>query len=239
MTSLSELRFFRTPAHECSYLPHREATTLFADPLAEIDTAMYSALTEAGFRRSGGHIYRPYCADCAACIPVRVPVGDFSPTRRQRRIWRRNTELEVKGTRPCATREIYDLYERYINTRHIDGDMYPARRDQFESFLVDGRPEAVFFEFREQGQLLAVAVADELTGGMSAIYTFFDPDADKRSPGVFAVLWLIEETRRRALPHLYLGYWIKQCQKMNYKVDYRPIEMYINNHWLPAPGEPV
>ena len=110
--------------------------------------------------------------------------------------------------------------------------MYPASEQQFESFLVDGRPEASFYEFRLAGELLAIAVADDLLDGMSAIYTFFDPDCGKRSLGVFAVLWLIEETRRRAMPHLYLGYWIKQCQKMNYKLDYKPIEMFVNNYWV-------
>lgn len=232
MTSLSELRFFTTPAHDCSYLEGRQAITLFADPLARIDKKLYSALSEVGFRRSGTHIYRPYCQTCSACVPVRIPVGRFSPDRRQRRIWSKNQDLEVTRSVPCLSEEYFRLYARYVNTRHQDGDMYPANVDQFESFLVQGRPEAVFFEFRAQEKLLAVAVADELVDGLSAIYTFFDPDAEKRSPGVYAVLWLIEETRRLDMCHLYLGYWIKRCQKMSYKMDYQPIEMFLNNHWI-------
>ena len=133
---------------------------------------------------------------------------------------------------PRLTDEYFALYRLYIDTRHADGDMYPANVDQFQSFLVDGRPEATFFEFRANGTLLAVAVVDELMDGLSAIYTFFDPDCGKRSLGVFAVLWLIEETRRLGLQHLYLGYWIKECQKMSYKMDYKPIEMFINNYWI-------
>lgn len=135
-------------------------------------------------------------------------------------------------TRPAVTEEGFALYKRYIDDRHRDGDMYPADIDQFHSFLVDGRSEAVFYEFREQERLLAIAVADELDNGLSAIYTFFDPDARDRSPGVYVILWLIEETRALGKRDLYLGYWIKECQKMSYKVDYKPIELLINNHWV-------
>ena len=113
--------------------------------------------------------------------------------------------------------------------------MYPPSRDQFQSFLVDGRPEASFFEFRLADKLLAVAVADELNDGLSAIYSFFDPDEDSRALGVYAILSLIEETKKLGLEYLYLGYWIKQCQKMSYKMDYKPIELYVNNHWVASP----
>ena len=110
--------------------------------------------------------------------------------------------------------------------------MYPATREQFESFLVNGRPEAGFYEFRSEGKLLAVAVADRLADGLSAIYTFFDPEEDRRGLGTYAILWLIEEVRRQDLTNLYLGYWIKQCQKMSYKMDYKPLEIFVNSHWI-------
>ena len=194
---------------------------------------MYSSLSAVGFRRSGNHIYRPYCQTCAACIPVRIPVADFLPKRRHNRVLNRNADVVVKQIFPTVSEEYFDLYERYIDARHADGDMYPASIEQFESFLVVGRPEAIFFEFRVNGKLLAIAVADKLNDGLSAIYTFFDPDMEDRSPGVLAVLHLIRETRQLSMNHLYLGYWIKQCHKMNYKMDYKPIELYINNHWIP------
>ena len=133
---------------------------------------------------------------------------------------------------PTMQGEYFNLYERYISKRHFDGDMYPASEDQFQSFLVDGREEASFYEFRAKEKLLAVAVADQLDDGLSAIYTFFEPDEDRRSLGSFAVLWLIEEVTRLELRHLYLGYWIKQCQKMSYKADYKPLETFVNNHWV-------
>ncbi|MBQ76367.1 MAG: arginyltransferase [Gammaproteobacteria bacterium] len=233
MTSLSELRFFTTPEHDCSYLDDRQAITLFVDPLAKITTDMYSGLSAVGFRRSGDHIYRPYCQACAACIPVRIPVADFTLKRRHNRIINRNSDVVVKQVAPCVNEEYFNLYHNYIDARHADGDMYPAEIEQFESFLVLGRQEAIFFEFRAKGDLLAVAVADKLNDGLSAIYTFFDPEKEKRSPGVLAVIHLIEETRRLSLGYVYLGYWIKQCQKMAYKMDYKPIELYVNNRWVP------
>lgn len=232
MTSLSELRFFTTPEHDCSYLQGKQALTLFADPLALIDTELYSSLSRAGFRRSGMHIYRPYCQTCSACIPIRIPVSKFNPHRRHKRVLKLNRDMVVDCIPPSVTQEYYSLYERYINARHADGDMYPPDITQFESFLVEGRPETKFFEFREHGKLVAVTVADKILDGHSAIYTFFDPDHTDQSPGVFAILWLIEETTRLSLEYLYLGYWIKQCRKMSYKVEYKPFELYINNHWI-------
>jgi arginine-tRNA-protein transferase len=232
VTSLSELRFFKTPAHQCSYLPEREATTLFVDPAAIVDTDLYTTLSASGFRRSGEHIYRPYCEGCNACIPVRVNVQEFKLARRQKRNLKANQDLVVKRQAPYFNDEYYELYERYIAARHSDGDMYPAAPDQFNSFLVEGRREAVFFEMRINQQLAAVAVVDQLNDGLSAIYTFFDPDLSNRGLGSFAVLWIIEEARRLGLPHVYLGYWIKECQKMSYKMDYKPLQMFINNHWV-------
>ena len=236
MTSLSELRFFTTPAHDCSYLEGKQAITLFADPLAKVDKDLYSALSAVGFRRSGNHIYRPYCQACTACIPVRIPVSQFTGKRKHRRVRTINQTLTVTKHPPQLTEEYFSLYEKYISERHFDGDMYPASRDQFQSFLVDGRPEASFYDFRDSGRLLAVAVADELNDGLSAIYTFFDPVEKNRALGVFAVLWLIAEAHAENLEYLYLGYWIKQCQKMNYKMDYKPIELYVNNSWIGIDG---
>ncbi|MBO6658808.1 MAG: arginyltransferase [Pseudomonadales bacterium] len=232
MTSLSELRFFTTPAHDCSYLEGKQAITLFADPLAKIDKELYSSLSSVGFRRSGTHIYRPYCQSCTACIPVRLPAALFAPRRRHKRVMQANHGVSITSHEPALTEEYFKLYDSYISERHDDGDMYPASRDQFQSFLVDGRPEARFYEFRDSDKLLAVAVADELNDGLSAIYTFFDPKEDARSLGVFAILWLIEHARELELDYLYLGYWIKQCQKMSYKMDYKPIELYVNNSWI-------
>ena len=156
----------------------------------------------------------------------------FIDKRKHRRARKANETLIVTKHSPKLTEEYFSLYERYISERHSDGDMFPASKDQFQSFLVDGRVEASFYEFRSAGRLLAVAVADELNDGLSAIYTFFDTAEQNRALGVFAVLWLIREAQNQNLEYLYLGYWIKQCQKMNYKMEYKPIELYVNNSWI-------
>ena len=234
MTALNEINFYLTPEHDCSYLEGKQASTLFADPLADIDTALYSRLSAAGFRRSGAQIYRPHCQTCNACIAARVPVASFRPRRSQKRVMQRNRDLVVTERAPAMSDEYFGIFERYINDRHAGGDMHPASREQFDSFLVAGRSEARFHEFRADGTLLAVAVADRLDDGLSAIYTFFEPAAQQRALGVYAILWLIEEAKRQGLAHLYLGYWIKECPKMSYKLDYRPVELLVNGAWTSA-----
>ncbi|HCA25949.1 MAG TPA: arginyltransferase [Pseudomonas sp.] len=232
MTDLSQLKFYATHPHPCSYLPEERATTLFLDPQQPIDLDTYSHLSELGFRRSGDHLYRPHCKQCSACIPARIPAADFTPSSGQKRIIKRNRDLEVGELKPEATDEIYALYERYINARHADGDMFPPSREQFESFLAKDWSFCRFHAFREQGSLVAIAVTDHMRNGLSAVYTFFDPDQPRRSLGRYAILWQIEETRRLGLDAVYLGYWIKNCRKMNYKTEYRPLEMLVNQRWI-------
>ena len=232
VSNLAQLKFFVTPPHECSYLDDREATTLFVDPAARMDNDLYSALSTLGFRRSGRHVYRPHCEACSACIPVRIPVDRFALRRSQKRIHNRNADLDVRIVDAEFSEERYDLYARYIRERHSDGDMYPPSREQFRSFLLCEWSATRFIEMREGERLLAVAVVDVIRDGLSAIYTFFEPEASKRSLGVYAILWQIDYAARQGWPHVYLGYWIKQCQKMSYKTDYRPLEMYVGERWV-------
>lgn len=228
------VKFFSTTAHPCSYLEGEQAITLFADPKSRMDGRLYSELSDLGFRRSGNYVYRPHCKHCNACVPVRIPVNRFEPNRQQARVLRRNADVTVRTVPATFHQEHYDLYERYICERHSDGDMYPPSEEQFNSFLTSEWSDTRFYEFRAGDKLLAVAVCDLLEEGLSAVYTFFDPDEEKRSLGAFAILWEIEEAKRLGLPSLYLGYWIKHCQKMSYKIAYRPIELLINNEWLTA-----
>lgn len=237
MSSLRTLIFFATPEHPCSYLEGRQATTMFVDPRARVDKPLYSQLTQLGFRRSGSHYYRPHCHGCDACIPVRIPVSQFHPRRSQRRVWRDNSDISFHITPVQYREECYQLYERYIHERHSDGDMYPPSREQFTSFLVEGTPEGFFLEMRLEQRLIAMAAVDVLQDGLSAIYTLFDPDHESRSPGTLAILWQIEEARRRGLSHLYLGYWIRQCRKMNYKSRFRPLQQLVDGQWQRQPPE--
>ncbi|SDO59805.1 arginine-tRNA-protein transferase [Halomonas shengliensis] len=228
-----DLRFFLTVPHACSYLPGREATTLFLDPQESPGQGVYDALALLGFRRSGRHLYRPHCEGCSACISVRIPVAEFTPSRTQRRLARRNADL-TRHLRPAIfDPEHYALYARYIRTRHADGDMYPPSHEQYRTFLTLDQPYARLLELRQAGQLVAVSAFDQLEHGLSAIYTFFDPDPawERRSLGTFAVLTLVELARRRGLPHVYLGYWIRECRKMAYKQAFQPLERLEGRHW--------
>lgn len=232
MTSLSNLKVFATHPHQCSYLDEEQATTLFIDPEAEMTDELYNALAEAGFRRSGPHIYRPHCERCSACIPARIPVQQFTMKRKQRKIWNRNTDLVVEEIPDIRDREFFDLYCRYINERHYDGDMFPPSREQYEGFLSNDFGMTKFVSFRDRNQLLAVAVIDIMDTGLSAIYTFYEPNESRRSLGCYAILWQIEYAKAMNLPYVYLGYWIKECRKMQYKIEYRPLQLLINRKWL-------
>jgi arginine-tRNA-protein transferase len=231
MSSLKTLVFFATPPHDCSYLPDREATTMFVDPRAQVDKRLYSQLTTLGFRRSGSHYYRPHCEGCNACVPVRLDVREFKANRSQRRVWKKNADLSSRLVTACFQERYYQLYARYIRERHYDGDMYPPSREQFTSFLVEGANQSKFLEMWRGEQLLALAVLDVLDDGLSAIYTLFDPGEEARSLGTLAVLWQAEEASRLGLPYLYLGYWIRQSRKMNYKTRFQPLESLIGGQW--------
>ena len=230
-SSLRDLKVYTTYPHRCSYLEGEEATTLFIDPRQSVDKTLYSNLSMLGFRRSGNHIYRPHCSHCNACIPARIPVDDFRPKRTQKRCIAKNGDLDIEIRRSIADDESYALYDRYIRARHSDGDMYPPDRDQFESFLNDPWDCTEYVQMRSQGRLVGVAVVDVMVDGLSAIYTFYDPDEDARSLGRYAILWQIQRCRDESKPFVYLGYWIRNCRKMAYKADYQPLEILVNNHW--------
>lgn len=232
MASILELKLFQTHPHPCSYLDEQQATTVFIDPEASVDKALYSQLSRNGFRRSGEHLYRPRCEHCQQCILTRVAVNEFSPNRSQRRIEKRNQHLRVEITdRPDIAAD-YPLYERYIRERHVDGDMYPPSPEQFQGFLSAEWEVTRFARFFDDDQLVAVAVYDELDDGLSAVYTYFDPDLDKQSLGTYAILWQVSHARSLGLDFVYLGYWIRNCRKMNYKIKFRPLQLLIDQRWL-------
>ena len=145
---------------------------------------------------------------------------------------KRNQDLDITLTDSIDTDEHYTLYAQYIEARHSDGDMYPATREQFLSFLGAGAPSTQFFEMREGKRLVGCFLSDQLLNGPSAIYTYFDPEMEFRSLGRFAILKQIQLAQETQRPYLYLGYWIKHCAKMAYKGEYRPLELLINNEWL-------
>lgn len=227
----AELLFYATPAHECSYLPGRRAVTVFADPGFVMNSDIYSSLSSHGFRRSGAHVYTPRCPDCTACVAVRVRVSEFRPTRRHRRIRRVNSDLTAHQRSAGYDEAHFLLYCRYMQARHPGGAMDNPSREQYAEFLIGAWSNTEFYEFRLGTRLVAVAVADRLRDGLSAVYTFFDPEHEKRSPGVNAVLFEIDEAARLGLDWLYLGYWVEGCQKMEYKSEYLPQERLVGSRW--------
>ncbi len=232
MTShLKSPEVFLSMPHACSYLPGRSATSLFLDPRQPLDSRQYAAFMRLGFRRSGDLIYRPHCRQCSACIPVRIPVEHFQPNRSQKRIWKRNEDLTVTDSAPLYNDEHFELYQRYQAARHRGGGMDDPDPKKYMNFLGSKYIDSTFYEMRLQGKLLGVAVTDNLPDGLSAVYTFFDPKEKRRALGVLAVLWQIEQARALNLPWVYLGYWIKECSKMSYKGNYRPLEALVNGRW--------
>lgn len=234
------LQFYATAPYPCSYLPGQVARSQVATPGQLVDTAVYSQLVERGFRRSGLFTYRPHCDQCQACQSLRIPVHTFTPNRSQRRTWKQHQSLQARLLPPQSWPEHFALYQRYLAHRHADGGMDHDNPQDYAQFLLQSRVDTRLVEFCEPpsnadpadaaGPLRIVSVIDVLTDGLSAVYTFYDPHAHT-GYGTYAILWLIELTRRMGLHYLYLGYWIADSPKMAYKTRFQPCEIRQNGNW--------
>jgi arginine-tRNA-protein transferase len=208
--------------HPCTYLPGRQARQVLVRPPSFVP-GLYHAFMDLNYRRLGFLVYRAACRGCTQCRMLRVLVDEFRPTRAQRRCRARNADLRVAVARPRVTEEKRALYRRYLESRH-DGTM-TGSSDELARFLYDAPPFTVEITYRAGTRLVAVGIADVEPRALSAVYCYFDPAEEKRSPGVFNVLSLLDECRERGLPYLYLGYYVADSPKMAYKAGFRPHEI--------------
>lgn len=228
------IRLFQTAPHPCGYFAGREASDVLLDPHADALPEIYPQALASGFRRSGGHVYRPRCPDCQACQPLRLPLAQFRPSRSQQRSARRNADLTLNTELRAPNDEQFALYQRYLAARHAGGGMDEGSRWDFEQFVRSPWSPTRFFELRLAQQLVAVAITDISTRALSAVYTFFDPDLAERSLGTAAILRQIAWGQATGREHLYLGFFIDGHAKMKYKAGFRPAELLVDGHWRPS-----
>ena len=229
------IRLFQTIEHPCGYWPERLSRDLVIDPADPHLPSVYAQAMAMGFRRSGGHVYRPYCKGCRDCISVRIPVRAFRPNRAQRRCLARNADLELAIVPARRSRENFALYRRYLGSRHPGGGMDDPSPENFDNFLACRWSPTQFMELRLAGELVAVAVTDVVPDALSAVYTFYEPELAHRSLGTYAILRQVQRALDDGRDYLYLGFWLRGHPKMEYKRAFRPLEYLDGAHWRPMP----
>ena len=229
--------FFSTSPLPCPYLPGRNEQRLVTELIGRNALDMHDRLSDGGFRRSHSIAYAPACPACDACAAVRVLAQDFNASRSQQRTWNKNKDLSAEETPAVATQEQYTLFSRYQRHRHGDGDMSRMDFVDYQALIEDTPVKTTLVEFRDsKGRLVAACLTDMMDTGLSAVYSFFDPDLPSRSLGTHMILWLIERARSLELSHVYLGFWIAESSRMAYKAKFRPIEIKRSEGWFMFEG---
>ena len=226
-------QFYVTAPQPCPYLAGRMERKLFTALQGDGAQRLNDGLSKQGFRRSQNVLYRPSCADCAACLSARINVAEFTPSKSQRKTVRRNGGLTRRATSPWATEEQYALFRRYLESRHATGGM--ADMDTFEfAAMVEETPirtRVVEYTDSATGDLAAVCLTDILDDGVSMVYSFYEPDMAAASLGTYVILDHIQIARENDLPYVYLGYWVPGSDKMGYKAGFSGLEVYVGNTW--------
>ena len=232
--------FFSTPPAPCPYLENRlerKVVTLLA---GEDPDGLHNTLSHAGFRRSQDLAYRPACDGCSACIPIRVRATDFQMKKSFRRIWKANSDITARILPSMASREHFDLFHHYLESRHSEGGMVDMDFIDYQAMVEESPVRSRLVEFRKSdNSLFAVCLVDLMEDGLSLVYSFFDPEEEKRSPGSFLILWHVSEAERQGLPYVYLGYWIDKSPKMAYKKRFYPSEILTRDGWQLIPDQAI
>ncbi|WP_439156267.1 arginyltransferase [Yoonia sp.] len=224
-------QFYVTAPQPCPYLDGRMERKLFTALQGDTATKLNDALSKQGFRRSQNVLYRPSCAECAACMSARINVADFAPNRSQKRVSKRASHLVRRATSSWATEDQYALFRKYLDGRHATGGM--ADMDMFEfAAMVEETPiRSRLIEYTFQTDLIAACLTDILDDGLSMVYSFFDPEQEKLSLGTYLILDHIRIARDLGLPYVYLGYWVPGSPKMGYKANFKGLEVYREGGW--------
>jgi arginine-tRNA-protein transferase len=236
--------FYVTAPQPCPYLPGRLERKLFTHLTHDKPSALVDNLLRGGFRRSQNIAYMPYCEGCQACVSVRVLVDGFEPTRSMRRVLDANGDLVARRIEATPTSEQYALFRAYIDERHADGGMADMSVLDYAMMVEDSIVDTFMTEYRPKPDplarpsarqpLVAAALCDRLSDGISMVYSFFEPEASKRGLGTFMILDQIEHARRLGLPYVYLGYWIGGSAKMSYKRRFQPQQRLTASGWVAA-----
>ena len=228
---LNNIQFYVTTKYACGYITNQSAQSIVATPYKEIDAKVYNDLIKRGFRRSGQYIYKPHCSSCNACIPIRINVNDFKLSRSQKRVQKKNSHLSIKILPLNFNEDHFELYVNYQKARHLSNGKNNDDIADYNDFLIKSNVATKIIEFREDEALKAVSIVDFLDDGLSAVYTFFYTKNRAASYGTFSIISLVQLCIEEKMTHLYLGYWINDCKKMAYKINFKDYELMINGVW--------
>jgi len=224
--------FYTTAPLPCPYVPGRTERKVVTEITGPDADHLHDRLSRAGFRRSHNIAYAPVCPSCQACVPIRIPVATFVPDRGLRRIGRANAGVRGFDVQARATAEQFQLFQRYQQVRHGDGDMATMSFYDYRAMIEDTPIETTITEFRgADDRLIGGCLTDRLGDGLSAVYSFFAPELERQSLGTYAILWLIQRAQAEGLPYVYLGYWVPESRKMAYKARFRPCEVLVKGTW--------
>lgn len=234
---LQKLQFYVTTPYACGYIAKNKAQSLIATPAASVNADTYSELITQGFRRSGELAYRPHCESCIKCVPVRLVLAQFTPTRSQKRAFKQHANLTANILPLAFHQTHFELYAAYQALRHAEdapekNNDEKSEEQQYREFICQSNVESIMVEFKDvEGQVKMVSIVDIISSGSSAVYTFYDATEQKASYGTYGIMWLANWTQALKLPYLYLGYWVQESQKMAYKQKFTTQEKLINGQW--------